>query len=427
MLAVTPSFRPLVGLLLLFSCSSLQAADARKLPEPLPDHRVVFRVSDRLLNSLMDNAAIDRQTDVREVILGTSIYGKARVQGKPDVQLVPSVDDATFHLTLEGTIHSQTIGYNGPVIVHSRSVTTFTATRPVVFEPGKGFYGLPSQVSAHTESVVEGISSTRRGLIGRIITRRARKIEAAQHAETTEIARQKAEARIKVGFDRSSEQRLARLNQVADFRTLATAALRARGGEEPRYACCTTPHYLQFAARFGDSGAAIELPAAERREGAAIEVWVHQSLLENPLFLGAEGVTPQTESKSLAWPLAGVTEYLRSSAIRTEAFPTMFSNPVRVTKAEDWTIFQVDVTTQADAAPPLSVAPVVRASPESDPIPAKRRIWTSGNFTADAEFLSLEDGVVRLRRPTGIRTSIPLEKLSLADRTWITNHLSIDR
>jgi hypothetical protein len=271
MLAVRPSFHPVVGLLLILSCRSLQAADASKLPKPLPEHRVVLRVSDRLLNSMMDNAAIDRQTDVCEVILGTSIYGKARVQGKPDVQLVPSADDATFHITLEGTIHSQTIGYNGPVIVRSRSVTTFTATRPVVFEPGKGFYGLPSQVSAHTESFVEGISSTRRGLIGRMITRRARKIEAAQHAEATEIARQKAEARIKSGFDRNSEQRLARLNKVADFRTLATAALRARGGVEPRYACCTTPHYLQFTARFGDSGAAIELPAAEGSEGAAIE------------------------------------------------------------------------------------------------------------------------------------------------------------
>src|SRR5436190_10311502 len=167
-----------LGLMSVVTSSSLIAGEVKRaLPEALPDHRIVFRVCDQLLNSLMDNAAIDRQTEVREVILGTSVVGTARVTGKPDVKLIPSVDDATFYITLEGTIHSRTTGYNGPAIIHSRSVTTFTASRPVVFEPGRGFYGLPSRVSARTESFVEGISSRRRGLVGRIVSRRAGKID----------------------------------------------------------------------------------------------------------------------------------------------------------------------------------------------------------------------------------------------------------
>jgi hypothetical protein len=122
-----------------------------------------------------------------------------------------------------------------------------------------------------------------------------------------------------------------------------------------------------------------------------------------------------------------MTEYLRNSAISTEAFNTMFRNHLRVTNAQEWTIFQVDTDTQADAVPGISVGPKMPARPAPEHVGANRRIWTSGNFTAHAEFLSLEGNVVRLRRPTGIRTSIPLEKLSLADRNWIKNHLSIDR
>ena len=43
-----------------------------------PDHRFVLRLSGPLLNSLMKGNDIDRESDVREEILGTSIYGKAR-------------------------------------------------------------------------------------------------------------------------------------------------------------------------------------------------------------------------------------------------------------------------------------------------------------------------------------------------------------
>jgi hypothetical protein len=377
----------------------------------------------------MDNAAIDRETNVREVILGTSIYGKARVAGKPDVRLVPSVDDATFHITLEGTIRSQTIGYNGPVRVHSHSVTTFTASRPVVFEPWRGFYGLPSHVSAHTKSFLDGISSTRPGLIGRIICRRARKTEAAQHAQATEIARQKAESRIKSGFDRTSEQRLARLNKVADFRTLATAALRATGRGEPRYACCTTPHYLQFAARLGDSGAAIELPANDKTSGASIEIWIHESLMRNPVAFATDWGTPSGASGAFLRPFTSSTGHFEYATIAGDALHSITGNRFQLAKLENWQVIQVDVPIVAKSTLAASFARAIEPSskPVSPPVMTNRRVWTSGAFTADAEFLSLDGNVVRLRRPTGIKTSIPLNKLSLADRNWIKDHSAVAR
>ena len=53
---------------------------------------------------------------------------------------------------------------------------------------------------------------------------------------------------------------------------------------------------------------------------------------------------------------------------------------------------------------------------------AEARIWkdASGKHTIDADFVELTDGVVKLRRPNGKVQSIPLKKLSKADRQHIT-------
>lgn len=57
--------------------------------------------------------------------------------------------------------------------------------------------------------------------------------------------------------------------------------------------------------------------------------------------------------------------------------------------------------------------------------PALARIWTdgTGKFRIDAEFVSLADGVVTLRKPDGSSTDIPLEKLSKADQDFVQDSI----
>ena len=161
--------------------------------EPV-DHLAVLRISAAMLDSFIETKDIDRVVDVRDVILGTTIRGTARIVGKPSVKLAESEDLATFQIVLHGTVNSRTTGYNGPAIIHSRAVTTFTATKQIIFEPGHGFRGLPPKVDARTQTFVDRIDSDRSGLVGRIIRRRAAQIEVKQHAEVNEIARQKGHA-----------------------------------------------------------------------------------------------------------------------------------------------------------------------------------------------------------------------------------------
>jgi len=412
------------------------AADREPGHSAQPAHSVVLRISEEMLNSLMGNKNIDRHSQVRDVIKGTSIYGSSRAIGQPGVELVESPDQGTFYITLVGTAYSRTKGYNGPVIVHSRGVTTFSATKLVVYQPGKGFYGLPPKVTARTQVFVEGIDSTRGGLIGRIIRRRATKIEAAQHAETTEIARQKAQRRIAQAFEKSSEERLARLNRMADLRMLVASALWA-SGSEAKYACCTTPDYLQFASNLGGSTKPIAVPSEilADAKNAPMEIWVHESLIGNWIAAAIDLLTAQRKVNDLLQVIIEAAKAGPSGQELSNRLPSdIGEQSLRIHKAGEWRVIQSGVaTSKSKTGPPEPKRPsnapsVARTPAPSSPSPPARspglRIWTSGNYTANAEFLALEGNIVRLRRNTGINTSISLEKLSATDRKWIAAHLA---
>ncbi len=322
----------LIGAATLLSLGSLAASAVGQDATPaagVPNHRIVVRLSDAMLNSSMAKG-FARETEVRDVILGTSIYGRASIQAQPCVALQECPDQATFQIVIEGAAHSRSTGYNGPAIIYSRSVTTFRATRQVIFDPGRGFYALVPQVQARTQTFLDGIGSSRGGIVGRIVRRRASRQAAAQHELATEIARQKAERRIAMLFERHTEQRLARLNRIADLRGMAIAALRPAGSGEPNYACCTTPNYLQIATNFTAAEPSIALPGAASAAAAPIEVWVHRSLLGDRL----------------------------AAAINLlNARPLLAQWPIKIRQVGEWHVVAVDVAVER-AGGSLAVRPL---------------------------------------------------------------------
>jgi len=408
-----------------------------KSENDLPAHRVVFRVSEDVLNSLLGNNDIDRQTNVRDVILGTTIYGTARVVGKPGIQLIEKPDQATFHLTFQGTAQSRTTGYNGPAIIYSRTVTTFSATKQVVFEPGQGFRALPAQVTAQTRVFLEGIGSQRGGLIGRIVRRRAGQIAEERRPLTTEIARQKAEQRIAFALDRGGEERLARLNGMAQFRSTLAALLMPVANGQPKYACCTTPYYVQIATNFGGGGSAIELPVATSADadGPAVEIWVHDSLGGERVANALDLLTAQFTARDVLTAISAAVQVIGEHQQPDSQFVSLVSaQPIRLQKTGPWRVIKLDIPTEAPqivAKPPASrTVTVASTTPTAAPAASRasvarpgNRTWTSGPYHAEAEFVALEGNMVRLQRTTGVRTSIPIEKLSADDQEWIRHYL----
>lgn len=74
---------------------------------------------------------VDRTQGVRDVILGTSIRGTARLQGNVGLELVPDANRAAFDIVLTGTAFSDTVGTNRGVTIYSTGNTNVTATKRI--------------------------------------------------------------------------------------------------------------------------------------------------------------------------------------------------------------------------------------------------------------------------------------------------------
>ena len=396
-----------------------------------------------MLNSMMDGSDfVNRDTDVREEIMGTTIVGRAHITGTPVVKLVESADRATFQINFEGTATSLTTGYHGPAIVTSRSVTKFTATKLVVFEPARGFYGQPAKVIARIQTTTESVDSTRGGLIGRIVRRRAAAIEASQHGQVEQIAAQRAERRIQLSFEKQAAQRLAKLNEMADVRSLATATGHDHGAKDTKYSCCTTPHYFQIATSFSDSGPPLELPKYDPKNpaNAPVEVWVHDSFIGEPIATGIDMLTKQAETNKLALTVSAVARFLASSEYSDKIPAILGKQTLQMHRIGQWRVAKMEIPApdlaqvvqvlRPASAPitPSTLGKTPAKTPPPPPAPvevaAANRTWTSGKYTAQARFLGLEGETVKLQRTTGVNTNISLEKLSPADQNWIKDYLA---
>ena len=123
-----------------------------------PLQRIVLRVSEEWLSARLDRR-IDKVTPVDQVVLGTRVVGQARIVGRPRLELRAQEEIASFDVIFSGTTVSRTVGNPGPVTIRSRSETSFTASKRVLFESGKGFYTLPAKINTQTRVVTEGVSA----------------------------------------------------------------------------------------------------------------------------------------------------------------------------------------------------------------------------------------------------------------------------
>lgn len=427
-----------IGLAILLPLASSFAHEPAK-----QQHLVVLRVSESMLNSLLDSKDVDRESDVQEVILGTSVYGKAQTTGTPEIKLIESADRAVFQIKLNGVTVCQNTGYNGPAIIYSRSVTNFTATKVVAFEPGRGFYGAPAIVTARTQTTIQGFDSTRGGIIGRIVRRRAAGIEAGQHAQVEQLASQRARERIQAAFDKRSSERLAKLNEVADVRSLAAATGHSSTMADTKYACCTTKNYFQIATGFSDteSTTSINLPEYDvaNSKNAPIEIWVHQSLVGEKIANGIDMLTQQIETTQIGLTVSSAARLLSNSE-SSDMIPAIIGKqPLHVCKVGEWRVAKLEMPPQ-DLVQVVQVlrpnldgsklAATARKSNASEAtngsmtLANEARTWTSGKYTAHARFISLDGATVKLQRSTGVNTLIALEKLSPVDQLWVRQYVA---
>jgi hypothetical protein len=322
--------------------------------EPGAPRRVVIRMTPEAFAPIVDRD-VDETRPVQDVVLGTAVVGKSRTTGKPKVDLLDDDKCASFVLTLKGTTVSRTVGHNGPAVIHSRSETEFTATKRVVYEPGKGFVAAPAKIDARTRIITEGLGSTRPGIRGRIVERRAAPQVAASRPAAEEIVRQKAMRRVSAAFDRQLAGRLERLNRMIEMREAIAFVL--AGQTEPRYSFCTRNGCVEIVASTGaedDSAAAVELPQLDKA-GAPVQIWVHESLVgDNVALLLKQFDLLRREPGDAISTL----EKLPAAFQPPQAGPsTQSERTVDYATAEDWIVVLIQPPEEREPAKTLAAEP----------------------------------------------------------------------
>ncbi len=81
-------------------------------------------ISRDFLEDYVDRAVHTREP-LHDCILGTRIEGESQTDGKVHLLLHPMFGKLSGEIAFDGTVHTQTVGYNGPAILHFISNSTF--------------------------------------------------------------------------------------------------------------------------------------------------------------------------------------------------------------------------------------------------------------------------------------------------------------
>lgn len=188
----------------------LVAAARRHYCQP----NVVVEVSHELLAAGFEED-VDRISPVRQMILGTDVYGTGRTIGKMHFRFLPEKRRAVFETRLVGQTHTDTIGYNGPVRIYSTGVTQIRATKRLIFD-ANGLSADPASTEADVNNTINAIAANRCGPIGKFIERMAWKQAGKKGDLAQSIAAERAKEQISREVDGEADERLVKAN--AQFR-----------------------------------------------------------------------------------------------------------------------------------------------------------------------------------------------------------------
>lgn len=158
---------------------------------------LLAQFSEEMLNAGIAND-VDREVSIQEVILGTSVFGTGRMTGRVTLDLVPDEARGAMDLRLTGETVSDNVGYNGPVTICSRGVTTIDARKRVLVD-ALGTSSEPPQACCCTETDIQGICA-RCNLVRKMAWKRAMRLK----GQAEQIASQRAAIRVEAMMEEES-------------------------------------------------------------------------------------------------------------------------------------------------------------------------------------------------------------------------------
>jgi hypothetical protein len=246
---------------------------------------------------------VDDTMPVRDCILGTTLFGTAHTVGQTTVELSPSSRSAVIDTLLSGSSDSATIGYHGPVTVHSSAKTTFDARKRLSLD-ATGFSASPATSHAATSSQIQSIQTDKR-LGKRIIENAAWNRAGKQKGQAEAIASQHAEQRLDKRINDQAGETLAKANQSYNDKFRRPFTERKLFPQQLDFS--TTEKVLRVVGlQAGNSRLAAPVAAPPVVEGADMSVCVHESMVNNLAADALAGRTVHEEKlQSLAIEMLG--------------------------------------------------------------------------------------------------------------------------
>jgi hypothetical protein len=134
------------------------------------------------------------------VILGTYISGPATTDARLTAQTASSGEAARIDFLLQGNVHSNTVGRNGPVQIYSSAVTPFHSFKSIYFDR-YGFRDQSACTNASTCSDIHCIQPVKSGIGSRLVEKIAWKRASQQKGQAEAVAADHAEVRISRSFN----------------------------------------------------------------------------------------------------------------------------------------------------------------------------------------------------------------------------------
>lgn len=250
---------------------------------------LVLQISEAALNRLIDET-IERETNVDDVILATHVVGSSKTTGTPQLHLVDCDAGPTIKVIFAGTTVSRTTGQHFPVVIYSRSQTDFAVEKVIAIEQLGTVVPSPTNIRGSTATVTENITTHRRGVLGKIILRRAAKAVAASEPEANAISQRDTERQIVTAFNLAVASQINKVKKQVSVRNLVAALLPADATLD--YRAVTEGGYLTVAA-FASAPTVgfvdLKLPKLPVEE-QPVQIWLHKSIIGPNVIAAGIGV-----------------------------------------------------------------------------------------------------------------------------------------
>jgi len=174
---------------------------------------LVVEIHEGLLNRIVGRSD-QRQSDVRDFVLGADVYGTETTHTSVHIDLQPSDDGVALYLVLNGENRSHTVGYTPQAAVRTLGQHSFVARKRIVHE-GRLFRTERPQVDVSPHNQTLGADTVVSGVpfLGDVASSIAYQAAEAQKAQGEAIAAQKIRDGVGSQFNRQVDEQLALLNR----------------------------------------------------------------------------------------------------------------------------------------------------------------------------------------------------------------------